>query len=172
MYRGLWQNIFMNENTDPWKVSESKKRKLKEDLDKPSYTGTYILAWFLLFGSANLMALGVGMFLLEYVEDSSISISSYMWTITTSSFLFLFTNSYIIYVKIFPKLNLEKVYKWLLWLGTLFTLANIGNTSREIRDIGLNADPFMWIMILFWIFFLIFFSKLNSFKDLEVENHE
>lgn len=162
----------MNENTDPWKVSESKKRKLKEDLDKPSYTGTYILAWFLLFGSANLMALGVGMFLLEYVEDSSISISSYMWTIVISSFLFLFTNSYIIYVKIFPKLNLEKVYKWLLWLGTLLTLSNIGNTNQEIREIGLDADPFMLTMISLWVVFLFSFTKLNSFKDLKEENYE
>ena len=162
----------MNENTDPWKVSESKKRKLKEDLDKPSYTGTYILAWFLLFGSANLMALGVGMFLLEYVEDSSISISSYMWTIVISSFLFLSTNSYIIYVKIFPKLNLEKVYKWLLWLGTLLTLSNIGNTNQEIREIGLDADPFMLTMISLWVVFLFSFTKLNSFKDLKEENYE
>ena len=87
----------MSENNDLWKVSESKKKKLKEDLDKPSYIGTYILAWFLLFGSANLMALGIGMFLLEYVEDSSISISSYMWTVVISSYLFLYwcTNFYL-----------------------------------------------------------------------------
>jgi hypothetical protein len=168
----LWQNILMSENTDPWKVSESKKKKVRESLDKPSYTGAYILAWILLFGSANLMALGIGMFLLEYVEDSSISISSYMWTVVIASFIFLYTNSYIIYVKIFPKLNIEKVHKWLLWLGTLFTLANIGNTNQEIRDIGLNADPFMWTMIFSWILFLFFFTKLNSFKDVEVENHE
>ena len=74
IYEELWHNISMSENADPWKVSESKKKKLKEDLDKPSYTGSYILAWFLLFGSSNLMTLGTGMLLLEYVEDSSISI--------------------------------------------------------------------------------------------------
>tara|TARA_Y100000768_G_scaffold242526_1_gene183756 strand:+ start:1280 stop:1768 length:489 start_codon:yes stop_codon:yes gene_type:complete len=162
----------MSENTDLWKVSESKKRKLKEDLDKPSYTGTYIFAWFLLFGSTNLMALGVGMFLLEYVEDSSINVSTYMWTFVISSFLFLLTNSYIIYVKIFPKLNIEKVFKWLLGLGTLLNFSNIGNTNQEIRDMGLDADPFMLAMISLWIAFLFFFTKLNSFKDLEEENHE
>ena len=162
----------MSENNDLWKVSESKKKKLKEDLDKPSYIGTYILAWFLLFGSANLMALGIGMFLLEYVEDSSISISSYMWTVVISSYLFLFINSYIIYVKIFPKLNIKKVHKWLLWLGTFLTLANIGNTNREVRDIGLDADPFLLTMIFLWIVFLFSFTKLNSFKNLEEENHE
>jgi hypothetical protein len=155
----------MNESIDPWKASKSKEKKVSETLEKPPYTGTYILAWILLFGSANLMALGMGMFLLEYVEDSSISISSYMWIVTIASFLFLYTNSYIIYVKIFPKLNTEKVYKWLLGLGTLFTLANIGNGNQEIRDIGLDADPFMFAQIAFWAFFLFFFTKLKSFKN-------
>ena len=118
------------------------------------------------------MSLGIGMLLIEYLEDSIVSISSYMWIITLSSFLFLFTNSYIVYVKIFPKLNIEKVHKWLLWLGTLLTLSNIGNTSQEIRDLGLDAGPFMLTMIFLWVVFLFFFTKLNSFKDFEGENFE
>tara|TARA_B100001057_G_scaffold248831_1_gene249072 strand:+ start:382 stop:846 length:465 start_codon:yes stop_codon:yes gene_type:complete len=154
----------MSENEDFWKVSESKKRELAENSGKKSLTFTYVLAWVLLFGSANLMTLGVGMFILEYVEDSSMSINSYIWSLVIASVLFIYTNSYVVYVKIFPQLSIEKVHKWLVWLGSLTTLAGIGNIGSEITEMGFESSTYTVFILIFWILFLFVFKKFENFK--------
>ena len=154
----------MSENEDFWKVSESKKRELAENSGKKSLTFTYVLAWVLLFGSANLMTLGVGMFILEYVEDSNMSINSYIWSLVIASVLFIYTNSYVVYVKIFPQLSIEKVHKWLVWLGSLTTLAGIGNIGSEITEMGFESSTYTVFILIFWILFLFVFKKFENFK--------
>ena len=157
----------MNEDNDIKKVSETKKQKLAENSKNSPSIGIYVLAWILLFASTNLMALGVGMFLLEYVEDSRISVSSYMWIGVIANLLFFFSNSYVIYVKMFPKLNIDKVHIWLLTLGTLLALSGTGSTGTEVKGLGLDPIPFIITMLSGWIIFLFFFKKLNKFKDLD-----
>ena len=141
------------------------EKQKKENSKNSSSTGIYVLAWFLFFASANLMALGVGMSIFEYVQDSSISVSAYMWTVVIANSFFLFSNSYVIYIKIFPKLNIDKVHKWLLTLGTLLALSTIGSNITEITGLGLDPSPFAITMIIAWILFLFFFKKLNKFKN-------
>ena len=141
-----------------------KKKELAENSGKKSLTFTYVLAWVLLFGSANLMTLGVGMFILEYVEDSSISINSYIWSLVIASVLFVYTNSYVVYVKIFPQLSIEKVHKWLVWLGSLTTLASIGNIGSEITEMGFESSTYTVFILIFWILFLFVFKKFENFK--------
>jgi hypothetical protein len=88
-----------------------------------------------------------------------------MWTGVIANSFFLFSNSYVIYIKIFPKLNTDKVHKWLLTLGTLLALSTIGSTTTEITGLGLDPSPFAITMIIAWILFLFFFKKLNKFKN-------
>ena len=112
-------------------------------MEKKSPALIYQLAWVLLFGSVNLMTMGVGMFFLEYVENpnisDSLSFSSFMWITVIAQCLFLFTNSYVIYVKIFPKLNLKKVFWWFVFLGSLLTFSSMGNLIPELE--GLDLSP-------------------------------
>ena len=137
-------------------------------MEKKSPALIYLLAWVLLFGSANLMTLGVAMFLLEYVDpniSNSLSISSFMWTTVITQCLFLFTNSYVIYVKIFPKLNLKKVFWWFVFLGSLLTFSSMGNLIPELEGLDLSPGPYLSLMTISWVVFLLLFQKLDNFRN-------
>jgi len=138
-------------------------------MEKKSPALIYQLAWVLLFGSVNLMTMGVGMFLLEYVENpnisNSLSFSSFMWITVITQCLFLFTNSYVIYVKIFPKLNLKKVFWWFVFLGSLLTLSSMGNLFPELEGLDLSPGPYLSLIAISWVVFLLLFQKLDNFRN-------
>tara|TARA_B100001939_G_C16628598_1_gene482421 strand:- start:114 stop:530 length:417 start_codon:yes stop_codon:yes gene_type:complete len=138
-------------------------------MEKKSPALIYQLAWVLLFGSVNLMTMGVGMFLLEYVENpnisNSLSFSSFMWITVITQCLFLFTNSYVIYVKIFPKLNLKKVFWWFVFLGSLLPLSSMGNLIPELEGLDLSPGPYLSLIAISWVVFLLLFQKLDNFRN-------
>ena len=138
-------------------------------MEKKSPELIYVLAWFLLFGSANLMTMGLGMYLIEFVENpnysDSLSFSSLMWITVIAECLFLFTNSYVIYVKIFPKLNLKKVFGWFVWLGSLLTFSSMGNLIPELEGLDLSPGPYLSLIAISWVVFLLFFQKLDNFRN-------
>ena len=92
------------------------------------------------------------------------SINSYIWSLVIASVLFIYTNSYVVYVKIFPQLSIEKVHKWLVWLGSLTTLAGIGNIGSEITEMGFESSTYTVFILIFWILFLFVFKKFENFK--------
>ena len=138
-------------------------------MEKKSPALIYQLAWVLLFGSVNLMTMGVGMFLLEYVENpditNSLSFSSYAWITVIAQCLFLFTNSYVIYVKIFPKLNLKKVFWWFVFLGSLLTFSSMGNLIPDLESLDLSPGPYLSLIAISWVVFLLLFQKLDNFRN-------
>ncbi len=138
-------------------------------MEKKSPELIYVLAWFLLFGSVNLMTMGLGMYLIEFIENpnysDSLSFSSLMWIAVIAECLFLFTNSYVIYVKIFPKLNLKKVFGWFVWLGSLLTFSSMGNLIPELEGLDLSPGPYLSLIAISWVVFLLFFQKLDNFRN-------
>ena len=138
-------------------------------MEKKSPALIYQLAWVLLFGSVNLMTMGVGMLLLEYVENpditNSLSFSSYAWITVIAQCLFLFTNSYAIYVKIFPKLNLKKVFWWFVFLGSLLTFSSMGNLIPDLESLDLSPGPYLSLIAISWVVFLLLFQKLDNFRN-------
>ena len=138
-------------------------------MEKKSPELIYVLAWFLLFGSVNLMTMGLGMYLIEFIENpnysDSLSFSSLMWIAVIAECLFLFTNSYVIYVKIFPKLNLKKVFGWFVWLGSLLTFSSMGNLIPELEGLDLSPGPYLSLIAISWVVFLLYFQKLDNFRN-------
>jgi hypothetical protein len=138
-------------------------------MEKKSPELIYALAWFLLFGSVNLMTMGLGMYLIEFIENpnysDSLSFSSFMWIAVIAECLFLFTNSYVIYVKIFPKLNLKKVFGWFVWLGSLLRFSSMGNLIPELEGLDLRPGPYLSLIAISWVVFLLFFQKLDNFRN-------
>ena len=117
----------------------------------------YIVAWILYFGSVNVMDAGTMFLLLPLATDGVMSFDFLLWISVGCSFLFLLSNCYVIYEKLFSGLNPHSVWKWMVGLGTFFTMSNLGNSISPIEEVVADATPYVFTQFIFWIVFLFLY---------------
>ena len=125
----------------------------------------YIIAWILFSVLANLMTLVSGSFIYSFA-DGDITLNGHRKIIILETFLQLpiyMLSAYLVFAKIFSKLNLYSVFKWLIILGSFFMISRIGNNIQYFEQLGVNHFPYSFFQASIWILFLIFFRVF--FRD-------
>jgi len=128
-------------------------------------TWKYIVAWMVFIGSVNLMILGIESFFVPYLIDGQISIDAFLWISVFSMLPLLIINCYVTYEKLFFGLNPYSIWKWLVGLGTLFVLSNLGNSISDLEESVADATPYILTQLIIWIIFLILYR--HYFKEVK-----
>jgi len=128
-------------------------------------TWKYIVAWIVFMGSTNLMSLGIDSFFVIYAIDGQISIEAVLWISVSCMLPLLLINCYVTYEKLFLGLNPYSIWKWLVGLGTLFTMSNLGNSISDLEEVVADASPYVLTQLIIWIIFLILYR--HYFKEVK-----
>jgi hypothetical protein len=125
----------------------------------------YILAWVILFPLSNITLLGIESIIVSWISIELISVEAALTLGRFMNLPLLLFFSYIAYEKVFPELDFDVVWIYLLWLATPLSLMNFGGAVLEIEEVlgdGAAFTPTL-VSILMWITFLFLFKR--NFRD-------
>lgn len=100
-------------------------------------TWQYIVAWPMLFGITGVLA---GVITVLAVE--AFGGANGLWIGNVSEFVIRVFAAIIIYDKVFKRLNIKKVFNWLCVLGSILTVARVGDSMTYTRDLGLDPSVY------------------------------
>jgi hypothetical protein len=125
----------------------------------------YILAWVILFPLSNITLLGFESIIVSMISMELISAEAALLLGRFMNLPALLFFAYIAYEKVFPELDFDVVWRYLLWLATPLSLMNFGGAVVEIEEVfgdGAALTPTL-VSIIMWITFLFLFKR--NFSD-------